>query len=162
MMEVSSRSSRQNLTVREERRPPADGFVLTTLKAIGLVQPNTHWADNSVPARAERQEAYLRNAHLIPADQDGGITTLLKRNGFLDWREKYIGWGSYEYSEMEVLEVNLNDTEERSTLTIVRADDRDGQLTVREGLQIIDNTRQPRNAGLENRVEEILDSESSV
>lgn len=158
--EVSSSYNQINALMPKKNNQQQDGFILSSLKAVGILPASVKWSDNSEETRVKQQLAYRENAHLIPKGQDGFITTLLKQRGSLDWRGKYEGWGSWSTSEISMFTAT-KETEDngRTVTTFLVSDNRNGEMEVRQGLQIIDETTVKESIDSENRVEVLEDQE---
>ena len=141
-----------------------DDIFLSSLKALGFLPESAKWHDDSQSTQAKQQLAYEENAHLIPEGQDGFITTFLKQIGSLDWQSKYEGFGAWSSSKISMFSA-AQQTEDsgRTVTTFLAADDRDGEMKVRQGLQIIDEkaVKQPRGDN-EIRFEILEDEEEEV
>lgn len=163
-----ARSSYNQITtlMPRENNQQQDGLITSSLKAVGLLDASATWdvEDHSPEKRAKRQLEYSENAHLISEGQDGFITKYLKKNGYLDWRSKYEGWCTWSVAKMGVSSVTQQTEDNgRTVTTFLSADDSDGEMKVRQCLQLIDETAvlQPKDAN-ESQVEILEDDEEVV
>ncbi|MDP3704366.1 MAG: hypothetical protein Q8R24_00470 [Legionellaceae bacterium] len=163
-VEVRSSYSQINALIPRESAQQQDDIVLRSLKAVGLLPASAKWHDDSQSTRTKQQLAYRENAHRIPEGQDGFITTFLKQRGSLDCRSEYEGWGTWSSSEISMFSATQQTEDNgRTVTTFLAADDSDGEMKVRQGLQIINETAVKQLRGdNESRVEILEDEEEEV
>lgn len=156
---VKSSHNQMNALMPRKSTQKQDGFILSSLKAMGILPEGTTSTDHSHEARVKQQLAYKENAHLIPEGQDGLITKFLKQRGTLDWRDKYEGWGSWSHSDISMFSATQKtETDGTKVTTFMASDNENGKMEVRQGLQIIDETNIKKSVDNENRVE-VLDDQ---
>lgn len=158
--EVGSSYNQMNALMSRENSQQQDDFVLRSLKAVGLLPASVKWNDDSQDTRAKQQLAYRENAHRIPEGQDGSITTFLKQRGSLDWRDQYQGWGTWSYNTLTMFSASQQTEDNGTTVTtFLASDNRNGEMEVRQGLQVIDETAVKQPGNCESQVE-ILEDEA--
>ncbi|MDP3705129.1 MAG: hypothetical protein Q8R24_04375 [Legionellaceae bacterium] len=78
----------------------------------------------------------------------------------MDWRSKYEGWGTWSCDEISMFSASQKTEDNGTTVTtILASDNRNGEMEVRQGLQIIAETAVKQPGDSESRVEILEDEE---